>query len=349
MTPVFAALTILVTFASTLAAQQNPFRPSGGSVKSAIVQYSLTGDETGTEELAFTADRRATRMNTTTRVLGKDVKVNRLEVDTRDSSYRVDLEKKEGYRTPSLVPVMADEYDKLSAAEKQRFQANMRELASVFTQAFGAGALSGAAEVKGRETVAGQACEVHQVGNFTVCLLVGAPEVPLRLQGELFCVRVNKVATSVALNTSVPGDRFAVPADIKWKSAEREAMGEEDARKFVHYMASQEVSDSLAKAREQIKAAQDSARARAQAGGGAQPTDSLTPEQREQMCKTMREGIQFRVQLSPPNPGKMVEQGVAARLSSAKAMASAILSSVEETAKARAKEGITKKIKPKFP
>jgi hypothetical protein len=343
-----AGLASLATLASTVAAPQNPFRPSSGSVKSALVQYALTGDENGSEELVFTADRRATRTNSTTRVFGRDTKANRLEIDTRDSSYRVDLDKKEGYRTASPTAVMADEYDKLSASEKERFQSNMRELASVFTQAFGAGSLSGVAEVRGREMVAGQACEVHQLGNFTVCTLLGAPEVPLRLQGELFCLRVNKVASTATLNAAVPPERFALPADIKWKSADHDAMSAADARRFVRQMASQEVSDSLAKAREQVKAAQDSARARAQAGG-TQPSDSLSAAQREQMCKTMREGIQLHVQLAPPNPGKMVQQGVTARVSSAQAMAQALLAGAADTAKARAKEGLMKKLKPKFP
>jgi hypothetical protein len=341
-------LAMLPVLSAALAAQQNPFRPSAGSVKSALVQYALTGDENGTEELASTADRRAIRTNGTTRVFGKDIKVNRLEIDTRDSSYRVDLDKKEGYRTASGTTVMALEYDKLSEGEKARFQANMRELASVFAQAFGPGAIGAAGDVKGRETVAGQTCELRQMGTFTVCTPPGAPDIPLRVQGEVFCLRINKVATTAVFNGTVPPDRFALPADVKWKGGEREAMSEDDARKFIHYMASQEVADSLAKARVQLQAAQDSARARAQVRGGAQSADSLTPDQRDQMCKTMREGIQLHVQVSPPNPGKMVQQGVAARVSSAQAMAQA-LAGAADTAKARAKEGLMKKLKPRIP
>lgn len=344
-----AGLAVLTALAPTLTAQQNPFRPSGGTVKSALVQYSVSGDENGTEELAVAADRRATRTTTTVRVFGKDTKVNRLEVDSRDSTYRVDLEKKEGYRIASPTTAMADEYDKLSPADKERFQANMRELATVFAQAFGAGSMSNAAEVKGRDTVAGQTCEVHQLGTFVVCTLVGAPQVPLRLQGELFCLRVNRVATAATVNGAVSPDRFALPTDIKWKDPGGEVMNEADARQFVHRMASQDVSDSLARARQQVKAAQDSARARAQAGGGTQPSDSLTAEQREQVCKTMRDGIQLHVRLAPPNPGKMVEQGVTAEVTSAQARAEALLSSVADTAKARAKEKLVKKLKPKFP
>jgi hypothetical protein len=333
MKPVVVAAAILAS-STPLAAQQNPFRPAAGNVKSALVQYQLSGDQTGTEELAFTPERWATRSNTKTRVLGKDLKVNRLDIETRDSSYHVDLEKKEGYRAQSQLPVVADAYDKLSAAEKQRFGRNLQDLAAVMAQAFGAGAITGAAQAKGRETIAGQRCDVHQVGSFTSCALVGAPEIPLKLEGELFCVRTSKVASTVSLNAPVPADKFAVPTDIKWKSVEQETLPAEDARQLVRFLASQELVDSLAMAKQQIKAAQDSAKSR-----GEQPTDTLTAEQREDVCKTMREGIKLRVE----------EAGVTERMASARALASAMLSAAAEEAKGRAKEGIRKKLKPRFP
>lgn len=340
------AVLALALFSSSapLASQQNPFRPAPGSVKSALVQYTLSGDETGTEELAFTAERWATRSNTTTRVLGKAVKVHRLDIETRDSSYHVDLERKEGYRAQSQLPIVAEAYDALSAAEQRRFGQNMQDLARVLAQAFGVGAISGAAQAKGKETIAGQACELHQLGGFTSCNLVGAPEIPLKLEGELFCIRSSKVASMVSLNATVPADKFAVPPDIKWKTAEREAMSADDARQLVRLLASQELADSLAQAKQQIKAAQDSARAR-----GQQPADTLTAEQREEVCKTMRDGIKLRVEVTPPNPGKMVEAGVTERMASARALASAMLSAATEEAKGRAKEGIRKKLKPRFP
>jgi len=343
MTSAVLAVALLASSA-TLAAQQNPFRPPPGNVKSALVQYTLSGDQTGTEELAFTPERWATRSNTTTRVLGKDMKVNRLDIVTRDSSFHVDLEKKEGYRARSPLPDIAAEYDKLSGGEKQRFQQNVEDLASVFAQALGVGAIAGAAQAKGKETIAGQTCEVRQLGSFRSCGLIGAPEIPLKLEGELFCVRTSKVASAVSLNAPVPADKFAVPADIKWKSAEQEAMPTEDARKLIRFLASEELADSLAKAKQQIKAAQDSAKAH-----GQQPADTLTAEQREEVCKTMRDGIKLRVQVSPPNPGKMVEAGVTERMTSARTLASAMLSAAAEEAKGRAKQGIMKKLKPKFP
>jgi hypothetical protein len=342
LVPALAAA--LVSSAAPLAAQQNPFRAPTGTVKSALVQYTLTGDETGTEQLAFTPERSASRSNTTMRVLGKEVKVHRLDVETRDSSYHVDLEKKEGYRAQSQLPVVAAEYDKLSTAEKQRFQRNVEDLAGVIAQAFGAGALAGAARPQGRRTIAGQSCEEVRLGGFTSCTLVGAPDIPLKLEGELFCVRTSKVASAVSLNAPVPADKFAVPAGIKWKNAERQAMPAEDAGQLVRFLASQELADSLAQARRQIQAARDSAKARGEA-----PADTLTAEQREDVCKKMRDGIKLRVEVAPPNPAKMVQAGVTERMTSARALASALASAAAEEAKGRATEGLKKKLKPRFP
>ncbi len=309
-----------------------------------------SGDQTGNEEFALTGDRRATRTHATIRVFGRDVKQDHWELETDDSTYRVDLEKKEGYRALSMKRVMADEYDKLSAVEKQRFQANAAALAGSLSKAFGAGSIAGAAEARGQETLAGQVCEVHKVGTFTVCTLLGAPTIPLHVAGEVMCLRTNKVASTAALNGTVPADRFALPADIKWKSAD--AMTEDGARQFVRHMASPGLTDSLAHAQQQLQVARDSARARqARAGdGGAVSPDSLTPQQRDQLCRTMRDGIQLHIQVTPPNPAGMVQQQVDAQVASADSLAKSAAKSAADTAVSKAKQNIFGKFtKPKIP
>ncbi|HYL56651.1 MAG TPA: hypothetical protein VEU73_13855 [Gemmatimonadales bacterium] len=337
---------VLLTAAAVapLAAQENPFRSQAGTVKSALIAYTLSGDQAGTEELAIASGRSATRTNGSTRVFGKDIKMNQLTLETGDSSYRVDLEKKEGFRVSSQRRAMADEYDKLSPAEKGRFQANMQALAATFTQAFGAGGVANAAQVQGRETVAGQACEVHKMGDVTVCTLVGAPAVPLRFEGEVMCLRMNKVATTASVNGAVPADRFAVPTDIKWKDAGAGVMTDDQARQFVRRMASPELADSLAQSQRQMQAARDSARARGQA------SDSLTAAQHEQACRTMRDGIQLHFQVRPPNPAQEVQQAASAQIASADSVAKAAMKSAADTAINKAKKGIFGKIKkPKVP
>jgi hypothetical protein len=338
-----------VAAAAPLVAQANPFR-SAGANKPALVEYALGGDQSGTEELALAPDRRATRTNGTTRVFGKDVKQNRLEIDTPDSSYRIDFDKKEGYRVPSYSKVMADEYDQLSAADKQRFQANTQALAGVFMQLFGAGGVAQAAQSQGRQTIAGQACDVHKLATFTICDLVGAPSIPLSVEGEFLCLRMNKVATAVTLNSAPPADRFAVPAGIDWKSPGGNAMTEEQARAFVHHMASPQLTDSLAHAAQELQAARDSLRAHQVSAGGAPPGDSLTAAQREQMCRTMREGIQLHLKLQPPNPAEAAQQAVTALVASADSLAHAAVQHAADTAVSKAKSGLFGKIKkPKIP
>jgi hypothetical protein len=329
----------------------NPFRYSfqTGAVKTALIAYSLAGDQAGTEEFALAAERRATRTNATTRVLGKDVKQNQLEIDTGDSTYRVDLEKKEGYRAPSRARAMADEYEKLSPAEKQRFDANATALAGIMAQAFGVGALTGVAQAHGQQTVAGQLCEVHKVGDFTVCTLVGAPAIPLRVEGEVMCLRMNKVATAATLNAAVPPDRFALPTDVKWKS-DQAPMSEDEARQFVRHLASQEATDSILRMQQQMQTARDSARARQTGVGGAQRGDSLTLEQHEQLCRTMREGIRLRLEITPPNPAKLVQQEAAAQMAGVDSLAKSAVKGAADSAVSKAKKGIFGKIKkPTFP
>ncbi|MGH7547296.1 MAG: hypothetical protein ACREMM_03875 [Gemmatimonadales bacterium] len=61
------------------------------------------------------------------------------------------------------------------------------------------------------------------------------------------------------------------------------------------------------------------------------------------------DGIKLRVEVSPPNLGKMIEAGVTERMTHARTLASGLLLAATEEAKGRAKEGLKKKLKPRFP
>jgi len=337
------ALLIGAAVSAPLAAQQNPFQTSYGSLKSALIEYTLSGDQEGTAELAFTAGRQVTRTTATTHVFGKDVKTDQMNITTPDSLYTVDLTKNEGYRVPSQTAAMADEYNKLSEAEKQRFQSNMQGIAGIFSQSFGLGALSQNV-AQGRETIAGQACDDHSYGSISYCSLAGAPAIPLRTEASVLCLHTVKVATTAVINGGVPQDRFQPPSGITWKDAGQGGMTEDQARTFVRRMASQQLADSLAQARQQLRALRDSAAAH----GAGQGLDSLTPAQHDQMCKVMREGIHLSI--TPPNPAEAVQGAVTTQVASADSAARSMIKGAADTAVNRAKQNILGKIKkPHFP
>jgi hypothetical protein len=343
MRPIVALL-ITAALSARLTAQQNPFQMSAGNVKSALIEYTLSGDQVGTEELAISNGRRATHTTATTHVFGKDVKTDRLDIATPDSLYTIDLAKHEGYGVPSQSGVMADEYSKLSAADKQRFQTNTQGIAGIFAQSFGLGALS-QSSARGQETVAGQSCDDHSFGSLSFCSLTGAPGIPLRSESEVLCIHTVQEATSAVINGPVPTDRFQPPTGINWKDAAGGGMTEDQARAFVRHMASQQLADSLAQARQQLQALKDSAVAH---GGGAQTADSLTPAQHDAMCKTMRQGIHLSI--TPPNPADAVQGAATAQIASADSTAKALLRGAADSAATKVKQGIFGKLKkPHFP
>jgi hypothetical protein len=161
----------------------------------------------------------------------------------------------------------------------------------------------------------------------------------------VLCLHTVRLATSGVINGPVPADRFQPPAGINWKDGAGGGMTEDHARAFVRYMASQQLADSLAHARQQLRALKDSAAAH---GGGAPGTDSLTPAQYDAMCKTMREGIHLSI--TPPNPADAVQGAATAQIAGVDSTAKALLRGAGDTAASKVKQGIFGKIKnPHFP
>jgi len=99
----------------------------------------------------------------------------------------------------------------------------------------------------------------------------------LHSQGSLVCLNFEETATEVRL-AAPSGDAFAAPAGISWKVETRVAKPDSMAKGYVMYLASQQLSDSLA----QVKAKLESAKAQ-QASTGKPVT--LTPEQQSEMQK----------------------------------------------------------------
>ena len=99
----------------------------------------------------------------------------------------------------------------------------------------------------------------------------------LHSQGSLVCLNFEETATEVRL-AAPSGDAFAAPAGISWKVDTRVANPDSMAKGYVMYLASQQLSDSLA----QVKAKLESAKAQ-QASTGKPVT--LTPEQQSEMQK----------------------------------------------------------------
>lgn len=253
---------------------QNPFKvkKSDGKVE---VSYTMSGDMSGKSSMAMDGERMAHRSTSTTKMMGKTTSSDTWTLVTPDSAYRADLTKKKGTVGPNLLPHMAKAYDDLDGDAKKRLHQNMDDMAAFMSKAFGSLGLSGG-EKLGTKTYAGQECEERKMGGFEICTMNKAP-IMLHTKASIVCLNYEETATEVKLG-SVSADAFAMPAGVVFTPDEHMQNADSTAMGFVKYLASQQLADSLAKAKTEMEAAQ------AQAGPSGQ-MPKLTPEQQASMQK----------------------------------------------------------------
>jgi len=272
-------LLVAVLAAAPVAAQQNPFKAQKTGIKGAQVSYKMSGDMSGTSTLAFDGERMARHATTTTKMMGKTSSSDTWTLTTPDSTYNADLTKKSGMVVPNLMPYMAKAYDDLDGDGKKRLHQNMEDMASVMSKAFGLAGLN-SGEKLGTKTYAGQECEEKKFGGFEICAMNKAP-IMLHTKASVVCLNYEETATDVKLGAASP-DAFAPPAGVVFAPDPHFAKPDSMALGFVNYLASQQLSDSLAKAKADLAGA---------AGGTAGQAPTLTAEQKASMqkaCETLK-------------------------------------------------------------
>ena len=161
----------LLAVAVPLYAQPNPFKQPKTSIKGAEVAYTLSGDMTGTALLAADGDRIVHKQTGSMKMMGKTSTVDSWTLTTPDSIFSVDLTKKQGFAMPNLAPIMADAYDNLDGAGKQRLHQNMQDMGAMLGKMFNLGSLN-AGDKLSNKTYAGQECEERKFGPMTVLSLI---------------------------------------------------------------------------------------------------------------------------------------------------------------------------------
>jgi hypothetical protein len=324
----FALAAVLTLAASPLVAQDNPFKLPRNKIDAIDVTYAYTGDMQGTAERAMSKDRMVTHETTTSTFFGKTTTTDRWSLFTPDSAYTVDLTNKTGVKRPNMLPYMEKAYDDLDAASKQRLHQNLQDMAQMLAQAFGAQALTAGAKGE-TKTYAGEKCVERSFASFSVCSMEDAPAIPLHMQGDIVCVNFEETATAVKRGEP-PASAFAPPPGVTFQQdTNLAAKPDSMARGFVAYLASQQLADSLAKAKEEM-AKQAPA---GNASSGDKPKE-LTPEEKEQQRAACEKLKNFDLGKAMADAGKSV-------------VAEAVNESVEEK-KAEAKNDAKQKIKGLF-
>lgn len=328
----FVTVGLLAAAAAPVAGQPNPFKMPKSNIKGgAEVTYALTGDLTGTAMVAFDGDKSVRKQTGTMKMMGKTTTTDTWTLTTPDSLYNADLSKKKGTVMPNMVPLMAKAYDKLDGAGKKNLHQNMSDMAGMFTKLSPA-SLGAVGEELGKKTYAGQECEERKIGPVVMCSMDKAPIV-LHSQMKLLCFNMEETATEVKLGSASAG-AFVPPAEVVWSPDKNVTNPDSAAEGIVNYLASQQLADSLAKAKAEIQAAQ------AKAGQNPGEMPKMTPEQDAAMqkaCETMKNF----------DMGKMIAD---AANNAMKSLAASAKQAAVDAAKNAAKnkiEGIFKK--PKIP
>jgi hypothetical protein len=295
-------IAVLALLASPLAAQDNPFKLPKNKVNAIQVSYAYAGDMQGTGERAISKDKFVTHENTTSKFFGKTTSTDSWTLLTSDYSYSADLTKKTGVKRPNVLPYMEKAYDNLDGASKRRLYQNMQDMAQMITRAFGTQALT-AGEKGETKTFAGEKCREHSFAGFSVCSMEDAPAIPLHLQGNLLCVDFEETATSVKKGEP-PASAFEPPAGITFQSDTNMASPDSLARGFVTYLASQQLADSLAKAKAEM--AKQAPASNASNASSAEKPRELTPEEKAQQRAACEKLKNFDLGKTMADAGKSV-------------------------------------------
>jgi hypothetical protein len=214
----------ILAAANPLAAQDNPFAFTGGSVKSAYIVYDFTskaGPVPGaTWESGVTQDRWILRMTMPMDLGGKKDTMRSLVITTRDSQYKYNTLGSQGSDaevSPTLRFHLAREYAALDTGGKARFKENLKlgtadnSSASDDMDAF----IMLTGDKVGTETVAGHKCDVYKRKTFTACVMPQAPMVMLKWSDQK--QNINLVARKVTLNGPIPTVASVRPKAVQWK------------------------------------------------------------------------------------------------------------------------------------
>jgi len=263
----------LAAFSLPLAAQPNPFKVPKMGLKGVEVSYTLSGDITGTAMLAADGSRSVHRQNGTMKMMGKTSTTDSWTLTTPDSMYMADLTKKQGTVMPNTLSAMSNAYDDLDDAAKKRLHQNMQDMGALLSKVFNLSGIN-AGEKLGSKTYAGQECQERLFGPMTICTMEKAP-IMLHSKMSLACFNFEETATEVKL-ASPSADAFVPPPGVVFKVDNRVQKPDSVAKGYVLYLSSQQLTDSIAKAKAQLQASQ------AQAGPSGKPPE-LTPEQKASM------------------------------------------------------------------
>lgn len=175
------------------------------SFRSAKIEYAISGTTEGKSTLMVKGDKSVREAHIIFHKPTGDENQNNLYIDAGEYVYSVDLDKKTATMTRNPL------YDTLVKVDPARRQEFLKKIAVGLSPE---DAMDRELKAVGKETVAGQECEIFETGGFgQICLWNG---IPLKTTISIpdLGLNNNTVATSVELNADVPDSAFELPEGI---------------------------------------------------------------------------------------------------------------------------------------
>jgi len=169
-------------------------------VKSAIVEYAVTGSQSGTKTLYFDnwGMRQAEYTNTVLQIGNFNKNINILNVIKEDSNYIVDLERNTGTKTKNPVKKLIAELQNQKSFGEFGEQILLK---------------SGAMKI-GREEFLDKECDVYEIKNAGTIIWIWK-WIPLKTITKTGGIEINSVAKKIEVDVSIPDDKFNIPEGVR--------------------------------------------------------------------------------------------------------------------------------------
>lgn len=190
--------------------------------KTATIHYSIKGIEDGTETL-FIRDNgkeRATYRETVSSMMGMKMTNKNIIFKTPDYIYSYDLEKHQGFKGINPQKYMIEEYNKLSAKDKEKIRENAKKMGAAYAEGMGGEIQQNAAKFLGYD------CDKVEIMGGSSTYLIHDTDVALKTEMNMMGMKLTMVAESV--DTGKVDDKvFQHPVGI---SAEANSQSDEMAQ-----------------------------------------------------------------------------------------------------------------------
>lgn len=168
-------------------------------VKSAIVEYTVTGSQSGTKILYFEkwGMRQAEYTNSVLQIAGFTKSINLLNILADDSNIIIDLNKGTGTKTKNPVKKLISELQNQKSFGEFGEQILLK---------------SGAMKI-GKEKFLDRDCDIYEIKNAGTRIWVWK-WIPMKTITKTSGIEINSIAKKIDINIPVPEEKFRVPENV---------------------------------------------------------------------------------------------------------------------------------------